>query len=567
MAAKRTGHRALVDQLLADGATHLFGNPGTVEQGLLDAVEREPRLDYVLALHESVAVGIADAYARASRRAAFVQLHSGVGLGNAVGTLYQSLRGRTPLVVFAGEAGLAYDAMDAHMAADLVSIARPVTKWATRVVDPGSVLRVVRRAVKVATTPPQGPVFVALPQDVLDAENGEEARPSDRLDTRCAPPAEAIRAVARRLAGAARPMIIVGDGVAASGAQAALARVAELAGADVWGAQSATANMDAAHPLWCGALGRMFGEDSRARTSRADVVLVTGTYLFPEVFPARAGVFAPGAWVAHVDLVADDIAKSFPVDLGLVADPATALGALAEALVLEQSPSQRAAAAGRVEAARGRRGAALDALRAADEAVRARVPLHPAAVMRELGARWRDGLVVFDEALTASPDLVRHVPPRRADGYLQTYGTCLGVGLPGAVGAQLALPDRTVVGFAGDGGAAMSIPALWTAVRHRVPAKLIVLNNARYNVLRANLLRYWSERGIPPHPFPASFDLSAPPLRFADVAGALGMPAARVERLEELGPAFERALGAEGPFLLEVVVSAELPGLPAAGTT
>src|SRR5260370_29600268 len=112
---------------------------------------------------------MADGYARATQRPAVVQLHSGVGLGNGVGMMYQAKRGNAPLVVIAGESGIRYDAMDAQMAADLVAMARPVTKWATRIVDPESTLRVIRRAIKIAGTPPMGPVFVCLPADVLDA--------------------------------------------------------------------------------------------------------------------------------------------------------------------------------------------------------------------------------------------------------------------------------------------------------------------------------------------------------------------------------------------------------------
>ena len=131
---ERPGKVALFEQFRADGITQLFGNPGTVEQGLLDVAEQTPDLDYVLALQESVALGIADGYARATAGPALVQLHTGVGLGNGIGMLYQASRGHSPLVVVAGEAGIAYDALEAQMAADLVAMARPVTKWATRVV-------------------------------------------------------------------------------------------------------------------------------------------------------------------------------------------------------------------------------------------------------------------------------------------------------------------------------------------------------------------------------------------------------------------------------------------------
>src|SRR5256886_646026 len=128
--AGKSGRFAIIEQLLADDIHYMFGNPGTVEQGFLDALSSYRDFRYVLALQETAAVGIADGYARATRKPAIVQLHSGVGLGNGIGMLYQAKRGHTPLVVLSGAAGLRYDAMDAQMAADLVSMARPVTKWA-----------------------------------------------------------------------------------------------------------------------------------------------------------------------------------------------------------------------------------------------------------------------------------------------------------------------------------------------------------------------------------------------------------------------------------------------------
>src|SRR3954465_3661742 len=220
----RTGRQAIIEQLLADGITYMFGNPGTVEQGFLDALGTYPEMRYVPTLQETIAVGIGDGYARATQKPTVVQLHSGVGLGNGIGMLYQAKRGGAPLVVIAGESGVRYDSMDAQMAADLVSIAKPVTKWSTRVVDPSSTLRVLRKAIKIAATPPCGPVFVALPMDVLDAEVQEEVVRTSVPDTRVAPGPEAVEAAVAMLAGASRPIAIVGDGVAFSGAQAELTR-------------------------------------------------------------------------------------------------------------------------------------------------------------------------------------------------------------------------------------------------------------------------------------------------------------------------------------------------------
>ncbi|MEV7027884.1 thiamine pyrophosphate-binding protein, partial [Kitasatospora sp. NPDC093558] len=210
----RPGKVALFEQLAADGMTHMFGNPGTVEQGFLDLADHSGT-SYVLTLHEGVAVGIADGYARAAQRPALVQLHSGVGLGNGIGMLYQAKRGGSPLVVLVGEAGVRYDAMDAQMAADLVAMAQPVTKYATRVLDPDSVLRVLRRAVKIAATPPCGPVMVVLPADVLDRLTAEPALPTSIPFTRVAPEGADVARAAETLLAGRNPIVLMGDGVAA----------------------------------------------------------------------------------------------------------------------------------------------------------------------------------------------------------------------------------------------------------------------------------------------------------------------------------------------------------------
>lgn len=556
----RPGRHALLEQLRADGVRFMFGNPGTVEQGFLDSIAEFPDISYVLALQETIAVGMADGYARAARRPAVVQLHSGVGLGNGVGMLYQARRGHAPLIVFAGESGVMYDAMDAQMASDLVAIARPVTKWATRVLHAGSLLRVVRRAIKIASTPPMGPVFVALPMDVLDEANAEAAVPTSLPVTRVAPTADDVAAAARLLAGAERPLVIFGDGVAFSGGQRALVEVAEALGADVWGADSSEVSIPGSHPQYRGQLGHMFGSHSTPIVGAADAVLVVGTYLLPEVFPNLESIFAPGAAVVHVDLDAYEIAKNFPVTLGLVADPALTLSALASALRSSMSAGQADAAASRRTAARVRRQEEDEQARAADAQAWDQAPMRPARFMSELAERLDGRGLIFDEALTSSPDLVRYISPDEPGSYYQTRGGSLGVGIPGALGAKLAHPDRTVVGFTGDGGSMYTIQALWTAAHHGIGAKLVICNNGSYKLLKLNIQQYWRERGLPEHDFPASFDLMRPEIRFDQLAKAMGVGAVRVERPEEIGPALDAALADDSPFLIDLVLTDEVTG-------
>jgi len=560
--SQKTGRFAIIEQFLADGMTCMFGNPGTVEQGFLDSLEGYPDFAYILALQESIAVGMADGYARATKKPTLVQLHSGVGLGNGIGMLYQAMRGHAPLVVIAGEAGIKYDALDAQMAADLVGMARPVTKWATRVVSPDSLLRVLRRAVKIAATPPMGPVFVCLPADILDALNSEPILPTVIPSTRVVPEPGLIEQAATYLAQARHPLIIMGDGIATAGAQDELACVAELLGAEVWGADSSEVNLSYTHPLFKGMLGHMFGSASSKVTLQADAILIVGTYVFPEVYPNLEDVFAPDAKTIHIDLNGYEIAKNFPVDLGLLSDPKLTLAALAETLTRQLSDEQRQAAEARTEASAAANQSTMAQQRERDAAVRDEVPLHAARFMAELAQQVPPDVMIFDEALTVSPDLTRYMPPTLPGHFFQTRGGSLGVGIPGALGLKLAHPEKTVIGFTGDGGSMYTIQALWTAARYNIGAKFVICNNQSYMLLKLNILQYWQEQvGVEVHAFPHGFDLNNPVIDFAALSQSLGVPAARVEHPDQVAGAIRQMLEHNGPFLLDLVISNQVPGV------
>jgi benzoylformate decarboxylase len=554
----KTGRHAILEQLRADGLTHIFGNPGTVEQGFLDALWDFPDLQYVLTLQETVAVMMADGFARATLRPAVVQLHSSPGLGNAVGAIYQAYRGHAPLVVIGGDAGVKYQAMDSQMAADLVGMAKPVTKWSTMVVDPASTLRVLRRAIKIAATPPMGPVYVCLPQDVLDAPTVEPVRPTSIPSTRVVPDDSLVEQTARMLIAARCPMIYVGNGIAWSQAQNELARVAELLGAEVWEADGGELNMRQDHPLYQGSLGHMFGEHSRPIVQRGDVNLIVGTYMLPEVFPSLEDVFGEDAKTIHIDLNAYEIAKNHPVTLGVVADPKLTLARLAAHIERLQDDHRRDDAKRRGETIGAKKREAASKVIAQDAKYKNDEPLHFARFMEELRKHMPADTIVFDEALTNSPALTRYMPSTEACHFFQTRGGSLGVGIPGAIGAKLARPDKTVIGVTGDGGAMYTIQALWTAARHNVDAKFIVCNNRSYRLLQLNIAEYWKEQGIAAHEYPVSFDLSKPALRFDEMARSMGVPATRIETLDQIEPAIRQAMRMPGPFLLDVVLEGDI---------
>ena len=556
--AQKTARHLILEQFLADGMRYMFGNPGTVEQGFLDALWEYPELKYILSLHESVAVMMADGYARCTHKPTLVQIHSTPGLGNAIGALYQAMRGHSPLVVIGGDAGVKYQAMDAQMAGDLVAMAKPVTKWSTMVMDSSSVLRVLRRAAKIAGTPPMGPVYVCLPMDILDEPGAEDVHATPLASTRVVPERDQIREAAKMLAGASHPMIFVGDGIAYSGAQEELARVAEVLGAEVWEADAGEVNMAYSHPLYQGMTGHMFGYSSLPTTRKGDVNLVCGTYMLPEVFPELGDIFAAGAKVIHIDLNVYEIGKNHHVDLGLLGDPKLSLSALAAELEMLQGPDSKRAGTTRLEQLANQKKAKRDSEFERDKKERDAVPVHMARFMEDLAPQLPDDAIVFDEALTNSPPVARYFAPKKGGQYFLTRGGSLGVGIPGAMGAKLANPGKTVFGFTGDGGSMYTIQALWTAARHNIGAKFVVCNNHSYRLLQLNVAAYWKERGIAQHQFPLSFDLSKPELQFVGMAQAMGVPGMRVEKPEQIKPAIREALATEGPYLIELVLEGDV---------
>jgi thiamine pyrophosphate-dependent acetolactate synthase large subunit-like protein len=191
-------------------------------------------------------------------------------------------------------------------------------------------------------------------------------------------------------------------------------------------------------------------------------------------------------------------------------------------------------------------------------------PLHMAPFAEELATQLPEGAIVYDESLTYSQELMRWVPPTTPGQFFQTPGGTLGVGIPGAVGVKLAHPDRTVVGFTGDGGAMFTYQALWTAAHEGVGAKFVVCNNRSYRILKDNIVTYWRDVGQQPdQAFPPSFDIGEPPLDFVSLARGLGVPGCRVSQPTEIAGAITTMLEHDGPYLIELVLERVVSRTPA----
>jgi len=546
------GRQVFMESLLAHGVEHIFGNPGTTESPILDALLDYPRLRYIVALHEGVALGAASYHAQATGRPAVVNVHVAPGLGNSLGMLYNALKARAPLVVTAGQQDTRLRLRGPVLGHDLVAMAAPLTKWSVQAERADELALIMHRAVKIATDPPAGPVFVGLPIDVMEQETDQAPLAPGRLHRAPAPDPAGVAEAAALLLGGRRPVIVAGDDAAPAAAE--LLALAERLGAAVWcEGIRARQVVPSRHPNF--RLSLPFDAVAiRRALDEADVVLLVGGPFFEEVWYAPGSPLPPGAAAIHVETSPERLAHNLPVTVGLVSEPRAALAALRSAVEREAGDAFRAAAAARNEV--------LRALKAQDaQAQRARAakrwdsaPISMPRLMAELESALPDDAIVVDEAITAGPDLARTIQFERAGDYVGARGGGIGQALPGAIGIKLARPDRPVVALSGDGSAMYSIQALWTAAHHDLAIAFVILNNREYRILKHNMDTYRQRFGAKPDRGYPNMDLVSPDLGFVDIARGLGVEGMRVGHPAELRPALERALGAGRPFLLDVAI-------------
>jgi benzoylformate decarboxylase len=546
------GKQILMESLIAHGVDYVFGNPGTTESPILDALIDYPQLRYVVALHEGVALGAASYYAQTSGRPAVVNLHVAPGLGNALGMLYNALKARAPIVVTAGQQDTRLRLRGPVLGHDLVAMAAPLTKWSVQVERADEFALIVHRALKIATDPPAGPVFVALPIDVLEQETDVEPFPRGRLYRAPEPDPAGVRAAVELLLGAQRPAIVAGDDAASASRE--VATLAERLGAAVWCEGIRTHQvLPSAHPNFRGSLP-FDAVAIRKALEGADVVLLVGGPFFEEVWYAPGGPLPVNARAIHVETSPERLAHNLPVSVGLVSDARAALAALETAVERGADAAFRAAAARRTEGLRALKAQDAEAQRTRAAKRWEQAPISLPRFAAELEAALPPDAIVVDESITAGPDLARTVQFERPGDYVGARGGGIGQALPGALGVKLAHPERPVVAVSGDGSAMYSIQALWTAAHHDLAVVFVILNNREYRILKHNMDTYRQRFGAKPDRGYPNMDLVAPDLGFVELARGMGVEGARITTPGELRPALEKAVAARRPFLLDVAI-------------
>jgi benzoylformate decarboxylase len=549
--AKRmmTGRAAFLQLLIDEGVTHLFGNPGTTELAIMEAVPQFPQLKYVLGLQESVVLGMADGFARASNKLVAVNLHCTPGLGHAMGALYNAKFSGSPLIITAGQYEIGYGLQEPLLYEPLVPIAQPLVKWAVEVTRIQDLPRIMRRAAKIALTPPMGPVFISLPGSILDDEAELDFGSPTRVDASTRPSDEAIERLACRLLMARKPVMIAGRELANRDVLVEAGELASLLGAAVYQEPVPyNTRFPSEHPTCMGDLTRN-QKKVRETLEQYDLLLCLGADLLRMSPYSPVEPLPEGMPVIHITERDWELGKNYPTEIAFRADVRATLQALLPVLKARRSREQAERADRRLTELASRNWSAQrdKAHRTASEAAASR-PVAPDFLMMSLVDALPDNAIVVEEALTAAPFLASLLPMRDANSFYGLASGGLGFAVPGAVGISLAQPGRPVVAAIGDGSAMYGIQALWTAAHLKLPITYVIINNRSYRIIKERLVASRkSDRFV-------AMDMKDPAIDFAGMARSLGLAAVCVNDPAELATALKKAIDSGLPNLVEVIV-------------
>lgn len=544
------GRQAFVELLISEGITHLFGNPGTTELPIMQALPEYPELRFILGLQEAVVVAMADGFARASRQLTAANVHVAPGLGNAMGSLYNAKFSGSPLILTAGQQEQGHGLLEPLLYDPLPPMAAPLVKWSVEVTQLQDLPRIMRRAAKVACTYPMGPVFISLPGDILNAEGDLDMGQSVRIDPRVRPSDEVLAHWAQLLLSAKRPCIIAGQELAIHNAFDQAAQLATLLGAAVFQEPVPySASFPTDHPSFQGMLTRS-QENVRATLEPYDLILCLGADLL------RMSVYSPveplpaGARVLHLSERPWELGKNYPTEAAVAANVKETLNALLPVLTTSQQDSDR-------EAVRVRNTALTTdnwtqrypqrvALAKSQEHQR---PLTAPAMLWHLTRELPRDVIVVEEALTSTHALPHYLRLHEPDSFFGLASGGLGFAIPGAVGISLAKPGRPVLAVVGDGSAMYSIQGLWTAAHLKLPITYVITNNRSYRIIKERLISMQQcDKFI-------GMDMNDPAIDFCQLAGSMGIEAHRITEAQDITPALQRALASGRPQLIEIMMS------------
>ncbi|MFO1069300.1 MAG: thiamine pyrophosphate-binding protein [Geminicoccaceae bacterium] len=534
---RRTGGRILVDQLRLHGADLVFGVPGESYLAVLDAMYDTPELRFVICRQEGGVAMMAEAYGKLTGRPGIAMVTRGPGATNASSGVHVAQQDSTPMILFIGQIERAAWGRDAFQEVDYVRMFGGIAKWVAQIESAERIPEYIHRAFMTATAGRPGPVVLALPEDMLvERAAVDDGRPWQRLDAY--PDPAVIADVRQMLAGAQRPLVILGGGGWSAQAAADIRTFAENNEVPVAAGFRRQDYFDNTHPCYAGDLG--VGADPKLvkRVGEADLIIAIGTRLSEMTAQAYnlLAIPRPKQQLVHIHADPEELGRVYQPDIAINAGMRGAASALASVLPIEPRPWAGWTAAAHRDY--------LDYIKP----VASPGPLQMGEVMAHLRERLPEDAIITNGAGNYAVWATRFYPYRRFRSQLAPTSGSMGYGLPAAVAASLACPDRTVVCFAGDGCLMMTVQELATAVQYGCRLVVLVVNNGMYGTIRMHQEREYPTRV-------SGTELHNPD--FAALARACGAFGTRVERTADFPQALEEALASGGPALIELKVDPE----------
>ncbi len=530
-ASGATGADVFHDMLVANGVEVIFGYPGGAVLPIFDRLYDSP-IPFILTRHEQGAAHMADGYARASGKTGVVLATSGPGACNLVTGLATANMDSVPVVAFTGQVKSILIGNDAFQEADVTGVTRPVTKHNALVKDVADLGRVVQEAFYIARTGRPGPVLVDIAVDATVATAPEGTSTEMRLPgyrPRVTGHQRQIKAAAKAINAAARPLLYVGGGVIIAGAAEELRAVSAKGKIPVTTTLLGLGAFDESEPLSLRMLGMHGLAGANYAVQECDCLIAVGAR-FDDRVTGNVATFAPKAKIIHIDIDPSSIAKNVGVDIPVVGDAKDILPRLLEHI---ECPD-RSAWLEQIDAWKQRYPFSYDGTG----------KIKPQEVVETIG-RLTDHDAIISTGVGQHQMWTAQFYHFRRPRQIITSGGLgtMGFGLPAAIGAQVACPDRTVVDIDGDGSMSMTIIELITAAQNNIPVKAVVLNNGYLGMVRQWQEMFYHHRySATTHPCP---DLEA-------VAKAFGATGMTISDRAELADAIAEMLKAEGPVLLDV---------------
>jgi len=553
---KLTGSKILLESLALEGVNTIFGYPGGTVINIYDDLMGSS-IKHILTRHEQAAVHAADGYARATGKVGVAIATSGPGATNTVTGIATAYMDSIPMVVITGQVPTGLIGNDAFQEADLIGITRPITKHSYLVKDINDLARIIKQAFYIARTGRPGPVVIDLPKDVQIATAKFEY--PETVELRGYKPTfsgnvRMVEKAVKMMLAAKKPVLYVGGGATLTDAHAELLELAEALQAPVTTTLMGMASFPTRHPLSLGMLGMHGTYYANMAVTNSDLLIALGAR-FDDRVTGKISTFAPHAKIIHVDVDPTSIKKNVRVDLPIVGDLLDVLKKMNKKIAEHKDEVAQAKSALKPwheEIAAWRKEQPMTYKPSKTE-------IKPQFVIEKLRELADDDAIVTTEVGQHQMWTAQFFDFTQPRTFLSSGGLgTMGYGLPAALGAQAAFPERQVIDVSGDGSFQMNSQELATLVQYRLPVKIVILNN---NFL--GMVRQWQQLFFDKRYSQTCMELPIDFIKLAEAYGAVGFRASKPDEVEDV---IRKAFETPGPVIMEFKVSREenvMPMVPA----